>query len=76
MQTTNRKIRFYAKETSLIESNAPEGLELVQSYIISNNRSSSQEVQIEMDPNKMVELVFDDNTTWFGNSDVFDELSM
>ena len=74
MQTTNRKIRFYAKETSLIESNAPEGLELVQSYIISNNRSSSQEVQIEMDPNKMVELVFDDNTTWFGNSDVFDDV--
>lgn len=74
----SRTLRLYAKESgtsaaSVKTADYP-GMELLQSYQLSTVRSSSQEVQVELHDNHLLELVFEDDTTWFGDRVMLDEL--
>ena len=49
-------------------------LTLKESYVLSASRSEGEKHEVEIADNEYVEFIFDDNTTWFGNTNTLQEL--
>ncbi len=71
-----RKLILNGSENDVnINTTAPDGFEMVNSINVSNTRSTSSRKEIEVhNEDDIVEIKFEDSTTWIGNANEFQEI--